>query len=341
MPNPAQTEEILEPDLPICDAHHHLWSFPGDRYMLEELLEDTVGGGHKVESTVFVECGAFYRNGAAPGWEFVGEVEFVNGVAAMAAGDCYNPLIGAAAPRVRPMLACEGIVGRADLAMGAAVEGVLERQVRAGNGRYRGVRHSCAGDASDEVRKSHTNAPMGLYLSKAFREGFSKLSALGLSFDAWLYHPQLPELTDLARAFPETLIVLNHIGGPIGVGPYAGKRDEVFAVWRANIAELARLPNVWIKVGGLGMPVLGFGFEERQAPPDSMELAAAWRPYIETCIELFGPERSMLESNFPVDRASCSYASLWNAFKRVTAGASASEKAWLYRDTARRFYRLT
>jgi L-fuconolactonase len=333
MPEPAPIEEILEPHLPICDPHHHLWDFPGSRYMLEELLEDTVGGGHRVESTVFVECTSFYRAGAAPGWEFVGEVEFVNGVAAMAASGRYNEA-------GRAMLACEAIVGRADLTMGAAVEAVLERQVRAGNGRYRGIRHAGGWDASDEVRDSHTNPTQGLYASSAFREGFARLSGLGLSFEAWQYHPQLPEVTDLARAFPETLIVLDHVGGPLGIGPYAGRRDEVFAGWRANIAELARQPNVWVKLGGLGMPICGFEHHNRQVLPGSVELAEAWRPYIETCIEAFGPERSMLESNFPVDRASCSYANLWNAFKRITAGASASEKAWLYRDAARRFYRL-
>ncbi|WP_293677206.1 amidohydrolase [uncultured Phenylobacterium sp.] len=333
MPEPAPVEEVLEPNLRICDPHHHLWDFPGSRYMLGELLEDTVGGGHRVESTVFVECGAFYRPGAQPGWEFVGEVEFVNGVAAMAASGRYDEA-------GRAILACEGIVGRADLTMGAAVEAVLERQVRAGNGRYRGIRHAGGWDASDEVRNSHTNPTQGLYASSAFREGFSRLSGLGLSFEAWQYHPQLPEVIDLARAFPETLVVLDHVGGPLGIGPYAGKRDEVFAAWRANVAELAREPNVWVKLGGLGMPICGFDHHRRDVLPGSAELAEAWRPYIETCIEAFGPQRSMFESNFPVDRASCSYANLWNAFKRITAGASASEKGWLYRDAARRFYRL-
>ena len=340
MPNPAPVEEVLEPDLPICDPHHHLWDFPGSRYMLEDLLEDTAGGGHKVESTVFVECGSFYRAGAAPGWEFVGEVEFVNGVAAIAASDRYNPLAGNEGGRAYPVLACEGIVGRADLGMGAAVEAVLERQVRAGNGRYRGVRHAGGWDASDQIRNSHTDPPQGLYASQAFREGFAKLSALGLSFEAWQYHPQLPEVTDLARAFPETLIVLDHVGGPLGIGPYAGRRDEVFAAWRADIAELAREPNVWVKLGGLGMTICGFEHHKRDVAPGSAELAQAWRPYIETCLEAFGPQRAMFESNFPVDRASCSYANLWNAFKRITAAASTAEKALLYRDTARRFYRL-
>jgi L-fuconolactonase len=236
--------------------------------------------------------------------------------------------------------ACEAIVGRADLEMGAAVEAVLERQVRAGNGRYRGIRHAGGWDASEEVRNSHTNPSQHLYASPRFRQGFARLSALGLSFEAWQYHPQVPEVTDLARAFPETLIVLDHVGGPLGIGPYEGRRDEVFSEWRADIAELAAEPNVWVKLGGLGMPICGFDHHRRDVLPGSAELAEAWRPYIETCIEAFGPERSMLESNFPVDRASCSYANLWNAFKRITSGASASEKALLYRDAARKFYRL-
>ncbi len=329
MPEAAPVEEVLEPDLPICDPHHHLWDFPGNPYLLPELLADTRDGGHKVESTVFVECTSFYRAGAPAGYEFVGEVEFVNGVSAMAASGRYGPV-----------MACEAIVGRADLEMGAAVEAVLERQVRAGNGRYRGIRHAGGWDASEDVRNSHTNPSEHLYADPKFREGFARLSALGLSFEAWQYHPQLPDVIDLARAFPETLIVLDHVGGPLGIGPYEGRRHEIFAEWRANIAELAAQPNVWVKLGGLGMPICGFDHHKRDVLPGSAELADAWRPYIETCIEAFGPERSMLESNFPVDRASCSYANLWNAFKRITAGASASEKALLYRDSARKFYRL-
>lgn len=328
MPQPAEIEEILEPDLPICDPHHHLWDFPASVYLLPELLADAQSG-HRVESTVFVECGSFYRAGAPAGFEFVGETEFVGGVAAMAASGRYGE-----------MKACEAIVGRANLAMGGAVEAVLERHVRAGNGRFRGIRHAGAWDASPDIRRSHTAPPPGLYALPAFREGFARLSPLGLSFEAWQYHPQLPEVTDLARAFPETLILLDHVGGPLGIGPYAGQRDAVFTEWRRDILELARQPNVWVKLGGLGMPICGFEHHKRDQLPGSTELAEAWRPYIETCIEAFGPARAMFESNFPVDRASCSYADLWNAFKRITAGASAADKALLYRDTARKFYRL-
>jgi L-fuconolactonase len=320
-------EAILEPDLPICDPHHHLWDFPTSRYLLPELLADLTSG-HKVESTVFVECGSFYSP-RSDGLQFVGETEFVNGVAAMAANGRYGPI-----------KACEAIVGRVDLAMGAAVEAVLERHVRAGNGRFRGIRHAAAWDASSDIRPSHTNPPRGLYGSDAFREGFSRLSRLGLTFEAWQYHTQIDDVVGLARAFPETLIVLDHVGGPLGIGPYAGKREEVFAAWRRSILELALYPNVWVKLGGLGMAICGFDFHKRATPPDSAELATAWRPWIETCIEAFGPRRAMFESNFPVDRVSCTYAVLWNALKRIAAGASADDKALLFKSSARKFYRM-
>jgi L-fuconolactonase len=323
-----RAEEILEPGLAICDPHHHLWDFPQSRYLLPELLDDLTSG-HNVESTVFVECGSFYRaNGPEP-MKYVGETEFVGGVAAMAASDRYGPV-----------LACEGIVGRADLTTGAAVAEVLEAHVRAGNGRFKGIRHAGAYDPSPEIRRSHTSPPPGLYALASFREGFGKLGELGLSFEAWQYHPQIGEVAALADAHPVVSVVLNHVGGPLGIGPYAGKRDEVFAAWAPAIRDLARRPNVFVKLGGLGMPICGFDFHHRDPKPGSEELSAAWAPYIETCIEAFGPERSMFESNFPVDRASCDYATLWNALKRTAAGASADEKAQLFRGAARRFYRL-
>ncbi|MFI4935735.1 MAG: amidohydrolase family protein [Caulobacterales bacterium] len=321
-------EAILEPDLPICDPHHHLWDFPNSRYLLPELLAD-LESGHKVESTVFVECGSFYRASGPDEMKYVGETEFVGGAAAMAASGRYGPV-----------LACEGIVSRADLAQGASVEAMLQSHVRAGNGRFKGIRHAGAYDPSPDIRRSHTSPPPGLYALPKFREGFAKLGELGLSFEAWQYHPQLGEVASLADAFPGTAILLNHVGGPLGIGPYAGKREEVFAAWRAGILDLAKRPNVFVKLGGLGMTSCGFGFHRRDPRPDSAELADAWRPYIETCIEAFGPERGMFESNFPVDGASCDYATLWNALKRLAAGASADEKAALFKDTARRFYRL-
>jgi L-fuconolactonase len=322
------TESILEPELPICDPHHHLWDFPGSPYLLPELLAD-LETGHNVESTVFVECTAFYRADVPERMSFIGETEFVNGVAAMAASGRYGKL-----------RACEGIVSRADLTEGAAVREVLEAHIAAGNGRFRGIRHAGAWDASSDVRVSHTKPPQGLYGTAKFREGFAQLEPLNLSFEAWQYHPQLAEVAALADAFPTTRIVLNHVGGPLGIGPYAAKRAAVFEAWARSVKELARRPNVYVKLGGLGMAICGFDFHKRATPPDSEALAAAWRPYLDTCIEAFGAKRGMFESNFPVDKVSCSYATLWNAFKRVAKDASATEKHWLFRDTARSFYRL-
>lgn len=322
------TEDILEADLPICDPHHHLWDFPNSRYLLPELLAD-LQSGHNVQSTVFVECTAFYREAGPEELRVVGETEFVNGVAAMSASGRYGSI-----------RACEGIVSRADLTLGEAVGPVLDAHIRAGNGRFKGIRHAGAWDASPDVRNSHTNPPQGLYAMPPFREGLKELAKRNLSFEAWQYHPQLPEVIALARAVPEAKIVLNHVGGPLGIGPYKRRREEVFADWSRSIRELATCPNVWVKLGGLGMPLCGFGFKHRDPLPGSEELADAWRPYIEFCIEAFGPKRGMLESNFPPDGASCTYANLWNAFKRITKGASADEKALLYKDTARAFYRL-
>lgn len=321
-------EEILEPDLPICDPHHHLWDFPTNRYLLPELLADT-GSGHRIERTVFVECTAFYRADGPEALRVTGETEFVNGAAAMAASGRYG------ATR-----ACAGIVGYADLTRGAAAEEVLAAHVAAGNGRFRGIRHAAGWDASPDVQNSHTQPPAELYRRSDFRAGFAKLRQFGLSFDVWLYHPQLADVADLADAFPDQPMVLDHVGGPLGIGPYEGRRDEIFPRWRQSIRELARRPNVSVKLGGLGMKICGFAFHKRPEPPSSEELAALWRPYVETCIEAFGAERAMFESNFPVDKVSCSYAVLWNAFKRLAQGASAAEKAALFRGTAMRFYRL-
>lgn len=321
-------EDILEPELPICDPHHHLWDFPASRYLLPELLADLTSG-HNVESTVFVECGAFYRASGPEPMKFVGETEFVGGQAAMAASGRYGPV-----------LACEGIVGRADLAEGAAVAEVLERHIRAGNGRFKGIRHAGAYDSSPDIHRSHTNPPPGLYGLPSFREGFAQLAPLGLTFEAWQFHPQLGEVAALADAFPGAAIMLNHVGGLLRIGPYAGREDEVFAVWKAGIEDLAKRSNVWVKLGGLGMAHCGFGFHRQDPRPGSDVLADAWRPYLETCIAAFGVERGMFESNFPVDAVSCDYATLWNAFKRVAAGCSADEKAALFKTNARRFYRL-
>jgi L-fuconolactonase len=234
---------------------------------------------------------------------------------------------------------CAGIVGHANLGLGAPVEKMLEAMIGAGGGRFTGIRFITASHPDQAAWGSPIIRPVGLLLDPRVREGFARLARLGLSFDAWMYHTQLGELVDLARAFPETPIVLDHVGGAIGPGPYAGKRDEVFAEWTRKIRELVACPNVHIKLGELGMRMFGFTHHLGGLPPSSEELAAAWRPYIETSIAAFGPERAMFESNFPVDKGSCGCAALWNTFKRITAGYSAAEKA-AFADTATKVYRL-
>jgi len=323
-----RTEAILEPELPIVDPHHHLWDRRDWRYLLDDLLADT-RSGHNIVATVFVQARAMHRATGPVELRPVGETEFVNGVAAMSASGIYGKTEH-----------CAGIVGHADLALGSRVEPVLEAHIRAGGGRFRGIRHIAAWDGDATIRNPAYSPPPGLLGDKAFREGFGVLGRLGLSFDAWLYHHQVDELTDLAHAFPATRIVLNHVGGPLGIGAYAGKRAEVFAGWAASIKALAACPNVYVKLGGLGMRIGGFGFDKQPEPPSSETLAAAWRPYIETCIAAFGPARGMFESNFPVDKGSYSYPVFWNACKLLAKGASKAEKADLFAGTAARFYRL-
>jgi L-fuconolactonase len=321
-------EAPLEPDLPIIDAHHHFWNL-ADRgqYFLPELLAD-LDPGHNVVATVFVECRAMYRKFGPAEMAPVGEVEFVNGFAAMSASGNYGPC------RV-----AEGIVGYADLTRGAPLREVLEAQIAVGGGRLRGIRYSVTWDDTDAI--SARLIPRHQVLDPRFREGFAELAGLGLSFESWQFHTQLGDLVELARAFPDTTIILNHVGGVLGVGPYAGHRQEILASWRSDIRELAKCPNVNVKLGGIGTIYFGFDYHERDTPPSSEELASGWRQYIEPCIEAFGVDRCMFESNFPVDKQSTGYVELWNAFKRITAGASEADKSALYSGTAARVYRLT
>ncbi|MEO7854891.1 MAG: amidohydrolase family protein [Rubrivivax sp.] len=335
-PQPTRTpdEEVIDPARPIIDPHHHLWHRAGDRYLLDELLADTGaadahGARHNVRSTVYVECASMYSAAGPEALRPVGETEFVQGVAAMSASGVYGPTRVAA-----------GIVSFADLCLGAAVREVLEAHIDAARNRFRGIRHAAGWHASEAIRNSHSNPVEGLLLDKSFREGFAQLAPLGLSFDAWLFHPQLTQLTDLARAFPDTVIVLDHFGGPLGIGPYAGDADAVFADWHRDIDELAACPNVVAKLGGLAMPINGFGWHKWPRSPSSQELADATARYVLHTIDRFGPQRCMFESNFPVDKVSCSYRVLWNSFKRLAAGFSDSEKDALFHDTAARVYRL-
>ncbi len=324
----AQVQEpIIEPDRPICDPHHHLWDNEHSRYLFDELLADT-GAGHNIVSTVFIECLAMYRAAGPEALRPVGETEFADGVATMSASGGYGDL-----------RACVGIVGRADLTLGNAVGEGLDAHMAA-SPRFRGIRHAAGWDPSPDVRNSHTHPSRHLLLDKHFREGFAQLAPRGLSFDAWLYHPQIPELTDLARAFPDTTIIFDHFGGPLGIGPYKNQREEIYQQWRPAIAELAQCENVYAKLGGLLMPINGFGFHKRDLPANSDEIVAASGRYYRHTIDCFGTERCMFESNFPVDKASCSYAVLWNAFKKMVMDASEDEKNRLFHDSAVAAYRL-
>jgi predicted TIM-barrel fold metal-dependent hydrolase len=224
--------------------------------------------------------------------------------------------------------------------LGGDARAVLEAEIKAGNGRFRGIRHSSAWDADPNVAGMYASRPKNLLQDEIFHKGFACLGPLGLTFDAWLFHPQIPELTALARKFPNQKIILDHCGGFIGIGSYKAKREENFAQWKASIKELAKCDNVVVKLGGLAMSLPGFGFETRPRPPSSEELARAWKPHIDVCIDAFGPKRGMFESNFPPDKGSCSYQVLWNTFKRLAAGFSEEEKTWLFSRTAAETYKL-
>ena len=326
---PRIREDILEPDLPIVDPHHHLWDRPGNRYLLDDFLTD-VRSGHDIRASVFVECGAFYRKAGPEVMAPVGEVEFANGMAAMAASGLYGDT-----------LVASGILGTADLRLGADVATVLDAELAAAGGRMRGIRFIAKWDADEELNTGRYKPLPGLMRDRDFRAGFSMLAPRKLSFDTMIYHPQLPELADLARAFPETTIVVNHVGGLLAhTRTYVARRDAAIGQWRSGLRELAGCENVYVKLGGLGMPYLGLGADKLDAPASSEKLAALWGPYFEDCIESLGPERCMFESNFPPDRESADYAVIWNTFKRVAGRYSAGEKRALFCGTAAKAYRL-
>ena len=326
-------EDALEPGLPICDPHHHFWDLrpqrlPYQRYLLHELLDD-IGSGHNVTSTVFVEARSMYRAEGPEEMQPVGEVEFVQGLAAASASGVYGSARAAAA-----------IVGHANLNLGSDVRPVLEALQAASPNRFRGIRHSVTWDPHPEVENTAAHNMPGQLASANFREGARVLSEMGLSLEAWMYFPQLPELADFAREVPDLTIILNHIGGLLRVGPYGNRDDEVLAAWRSGIAAAAECPNVNIKLGGIGMPRTGFDWHERDIPIGSEELAESMAPFMDYCIEQFGPQRCMFESNFPVDKVSYSYSVMYNAFKRLSQGYSQSDRAAMFHDTAVRVYRV-
>jgi len=323
----TEADAIVQPDLPIIDSHHHLWLRPGSRYLLDEFAAD-LASGHNVIATVYIECGSMVRRSGPPALRPVGEAEFVAGTAAMSDSGLFGPT-----------QVCAAFVGAADLTLGSAVEDVLDALALASGGRLRGIRGAAAWDADPSINAGgRPHAPRGLLLDAAFRAGFARLAARKLVFDAWQYHPQLPELYSLADAFESTTIVVNHCGGPLGIGAYAGR--ETFAHWKSLVTEVARRPNTQMKLGGISRRRCGFAFEDRATSPTAQELADAWRPYIETCIDLFGPTRCMFESNFPPDQVAGSYRTLWNALKLTASRCTPAERDELFSGTARRVYRI-
>lgn len=321
----SNTEAAIDPDLSIVDAHHHFYERPGWTYMLDQYLEDA-RSGHNVVASVYMQALTRYRKDGPEFIRPVGEIDYVATVTA--------PL-----QKAKPKVA-NGMVGYADLRRGADAREVLEAAIKAGDGRFRGVRHLATWDADTTLANPLTAAPRGLLLDPSYRRGVAQLAPLGLSYDAWVFFTQLPELLDLAKAFPDTPIIINHCGGVLRIASYEGRRKEVFETWSRSMRELSQLPNVYVKVGGLGMRINGFDFEKGERPPSSVDLAQAWKPWMESCIEMFGANRCMFESNFPVDKGSYPYSNGWNAFKRLTASASPAEREALFRGTANKVYRL-
>lgn len=321
------TEEIVEPERPIIDTHHHLWEQPSPWgiYLLEDLWADT-DSGHNIEKTVFIDCGASYRTEGPGRLKPVGETEFVARLAARSAADPDHATIAA-------------IVGHANLLLGSAVGEVLTAHESAGSGLFRGIRHAGPFDDTGTLSNPGSRNPCP-YGEAGFREGMRTLGALGYTYDTWHFFHQNPAFLDLARAVPETTMILDHFGTPLGVGAYAGRRDEIFDQWAKDMAEIARCPNVYAKLGGLAMPDNGFGWHANERPPTSDEFAAAQAPYYLHTIECFGPERCMFESNFPVDKLSVSYHVMWNGMKKIVSGFSEAEKHAMFYGTAERVYRL-
>lgn len=321
-----QVEEAVDPQREIVDPHHHLWSNRSGVYLSDELIADTTAS-HNVTKTVFVECFSKYDREAPEPLRPVGETRFVASEAAAAAAT--------------GKLKIGGIVSFADMMLGDAVEEVLTAHDNAGDGLFRGIRHAVSHDADPAVPGAHTNATDMMMDSAEFHAGVAKLGAMGFSFDAWMYHPQLPQVTRLAQATPGTSIILDHLGGPLGIGAYANNRDEAMANWRASMIEVAACENVTLKVGGIGMDgYYGLGWADRPKPPSSNEVVAAWQDRVHFCIDTFGPDRCMFESNFPVDRQTLSYPVLWNALQKMGSRYSEAEQEQMFSGTASRVYRL-
>jgi L-fuconolactonase len=324
-------EEILDADLPIVDAHHHIWGTspaePWEPYDEHTVIADKTGSGHNIVGTIYVDSMANYRTDGPEHMRTVGEVEFVHGVAERA-----NAKGG------RAKGTCAAIVGAADLMLGAQVGEVLDAQIAA-SPRYSGIRYMTALDP--DLPPIFGGRAYGEMTTPAFREGFAELVKRGLTFDAWAFHPQLPEVLDLARAFPEAKIVVDHTGGPIGVGRFLTDPEGTHAAWRIEMEALSNCPNVVLKLGGLNMTYTRLDATDQMRPNTSRQVADLQRDFILAAIDLFGPSRCMFESNFPVDMRSISYAVVWNSFKRMTQEFTTEERADLFAGTAMRFYGIS
>jgi len=322
----SRTEEALDPNLLIVDAHHHLFDIPGNRYLFDDFLSD-LRSGHKVEATVHVQCRSMYRVDGPEEMKALGETEFVNGVAAQSASGLYGQA-----------KVCAGIVGAIDVLKGSAVERVLDAHIRAAPDRFRGIRPMTAWHESSEIRA--LDIPPDVLMQAPAREAINAIYKRGLSLDIWVFFTQLDQVQKLCEVFPELPVVVNHCGGPLGIGPYEQIQEAAFGQWSKAIKGVAKFSNVHMKVGGLGMHYTGSDFHRRVSPPSSDDLAERWSPFVETCIDAFGPGRCMFESNFPVDKGTCSYQVLWNAFKKISRRYDDGERRRLFSETAMQFYRL-
>lgn len=318
-------EQVINPDQVIIDPHHHLWDQDNLTYTLEQLHADT-GDGHNVIKTVFIECGASYRPEGPDHLKPVGETEFVALNAARSAQATGKSIIA-------------GIVAHAELRHRRLAE-VLDEHAIAGDTLFKGIRDAGAWDPSPEALLIPPPAPQHLFTDPDFRNGVKMLGDRGLTYDSWHFHHQNAEFRGLAAAVPDTVMVLDHFGTPLGVGAYEGKRDEIFETWKQDIAAIAECPNVYAKLGGLAMPDNGFGWFGRDVPPTSDEFVDAQARYYHHTIDCFGPDRCMFESNFPVDRVSIGYRVLWNGLKKIASRYNKDEQDAMFRRTAEAVYNL-
>ena len=327
-------EEIIDPDMEIIDPHHHLWHGPEDppgikesyRYLLEDLWSDT-SSGPNIKKTVFIDCGQEYYEEGPDRFKPVGETEFVVEIAKQ----------GRQSPDKAQIA---GIIGHANMMLGSSVKEVLEMHQEKGEGLFRGIRHAGGWDEDERVRNAHSHPTPHIYLEDNFQQGLEELSSLGMVFDTWHYHNQIKDLTKLAKNLPNLTIVHDHFGGPLGIGPYEGKRDEIYEQWKEDTYELSQCVNVFAKLGGLAMPINGWDWHRKDLPATSDEIVAEQARYYMHTLDCFGADRSMFESNFPVDKQSVSYHVIWNAYKKMTIHLGDNEKRKLFYETANKVYKL-